>query len=272
MCMARPDQVNDLQVSWAIREIPPSILEFKYKGLLWGLLSIIGNKLSCRYSQPQLADILGVSERQLQYLLAHLKDKKFIFIKEPKVKGRGYGNEYFLNYTLILSFENKHAQFASLEDESTQSMRPLDDKRTQKTSKKDAQFAYPRKTRDIHKSRERRAREKTARPARASRLPLSENFKADEQNQKRLAEASNRSGKSQDDLLRTFRNIQKSKEKVSADWQAELETFLMNERPAGFGLVTNRLEKPEVKNTVPFWGPGHPGWESLHGKKQANTS
>jgi len=117
---------------------------------------------------------------------------------------------------------------------------------------------------------ERDARAKHARPARKERLPLSESFSPNAENQKRLAEAAQASGKSPGDLLKVFRNIQISKDKLSYDWQAEFENFLINERPA---LKLSNLATPAASpsNTIPFWGPGHPGWEALHGKRERSV-
>lgn len=109
-------------------------------------------------------------------------------------------------------------------------------------------------------------------PARKKRVPLSDSFVFDEAVLVKLEETSQRVGLTKEDLLSKFRNIAKSKEKLSADWNSELDTFLINERPAY--SVTTVLANKMIAPTAPQkpvqqvyhasfreFGPGHPDWE-----------
>lgn len=66
----------------------------------------------------------------------------------------------------------------------------------------------------------------------ASRLPLSDFFKPDEQRQKLMTETCTKCSITEQSLMAKFRALQKTKDKVSSDWNAELELFLINERPS----------------------------------------
>lgn len=261
----RPAGINDLQVSWAIRDIPSSILEFKYKGLLWGLLSIIGNNESCYYSQSQLVKILGIGERTLQDHLYHLRDKKFISITAPDRKGRGYANEYLLNYSLIMEFSNKdakaaglpvklstkHADSASLSYNKHADSACITEISTQKTTKKHADSASQDIQQDIHKSRE-------SKTASASPPPLSL-FEPDEQNKTLCQDLR----LNLPDEIESFRR----RHKGAGDLQYEFSRWMK----ASKEYQARNRPKDEVRSTVQFWGPGHPGWESLHGKRKSDA-
>jgi hypothetical protein len=93
---------------------------------------------------------------------------------------------------------------------------------------------------------------------RKKRAPLSENFIPDEKMILLLEEVSLKTNISSDKLLIKFKNVQKSKEKISADWNAELENFLINEKP-NISLPVKRLEpfRSELKSTVKWFNDNH---------------
>ncbi len=65
------------------------------------------------------------------------------------------------------------------------------------------------------------------------------------------------------ELYLKFENINKSSGKISADWNAELQNFLLREKPSSKKRLPS--ETREVRSTVPEWGPGHPSYDSMYG-------
>jgi hypothetical protein len=105
----RPEGYTDLDLLWAIRDIPSSILCIKLKSILYSFVAIIGNSTNEWYykSLDDLGDIIGISGRRLQGLLHQLENFGFLLIKRPAKYNRGITNEYQLNYHLILSTGGK---------------------------------------------------------------------------------------------------------------------------------------------------------------------
>lgn len=109
--------------------------------------------------------------------------------------------------------------------------------------------------------------------ARTQRAPLPSSWKPDQKRMDLAHQTSISSGKSSDQLLTKFRNLQISKGSTSAYWDGEFENFLINETPAGW------LDK-KAEVTVPHaayreWGPGHPDYDSRNkptGKQGALTN
>lgn len=95
--------------------------------------------------------------------------------------------------------------------------------------------------------------------ARKKRAALSDSFLPNEKIIPLWQETVSKSGKTKDQLLSKFKNLQKSKDGMSADWDAEFENFLLNERPMGY---SGSKPTPELKCTIPEFGkPGHPDYE-----------
>lgn len=101
----RPKNISDLDLIWAIRDIPKHILCIKLKCVLYTFVSLIGNSKNEWYykSIPSLANLMGYNDRRLPALLNQLEDLGFIFINRPASYKKGNTNEYKLNYNLILS-------------------------------------------------------------------------------------------------------------------------------------------------------------------------
>lgn len=96
---------------------------------------------------------------------------------------------------------------------------------------------------------------------RKKRAPLSDSFLPSEKMNSLWQETALKSGKSKEQLLAKFKNLQKSKDGMSADWDAEFENFLINEKPAGY-LNGHGSGNGEVKSTVKFLDdPDHPNHE-----------
>jgi hypothetical protein len=89
-------------------------------------------------------------------------------------------------------------------------------------------------------------RESVQRESAKKRAPLPENFLPNEANQRLLKEVSSKTGLTDGQLLAKFKNLQKSKQNLSADWNASLETFLINERPMGLGINKFQQEGPKA--------------------------
>lgn len=93
---------------------------------------------------------------------------------------------------------------------------------------------YPTPSVDATQSDKSNNRFNNTERARKGRLPLSLSWKPSE---KALAQATGvgtKVNKSADELITKFRNLQASKQATSANWNAEFENFLINERPTGF--------------------------------------
>lgn len=100
----RPEGYSDLDIIWAIRDIPSDILCIKLKSILYTFVAIIGNSTNEYYykSLDDLGAIIGISGRRLQPLLHTLEELDFLKIKRPKKYLKGLTNEYKLNYLAIL--------------------------------------------------------------------------------------------------------------------------------------------------------------------------
>jgi hypothetical protein len=105
----RPQGYSDLDLIWAVRDIPSKILCIKLKSIIYTFIALIGNSESQWYykSLPDLSEAIGISGRRLQDLLHKLEELGFIFINRPKKYLKGMSNEYQLNYQLILSTGGK---------------------------------------------------------------------------------------------------------------------------------------------------------------------
>jgi hypothetical protein len=101
----KPENITDLDLFWAIRDIPSSILCIKLKSILYAFVALIGNSKKEWYfkSHESLAEIIGIKVRRLPNFLNMLEELNFLLIKRPKNYLKGNTNEYKLNYKKILS-------------------------------------------------------------------------------------------------------------------------------------------------------------------------
>jgi len=100
----RPDEYSDLDIIWAIRDIPKSILNIKLKSILYTFVALIGNSTNEWHykSLDDLAEIIGIHKSNLSALLYAIEDLDFLKIKRPAKYLKGMSNEYQLNYELIV--------------------------------------------------------------------------------------------------------------------------------------------------------------------------
>ncbi len=100
----KPQHISDLDILWAIRDIPAPLLTMNIKSVLFTMLATIGNCHNEWYyhSYQQWAEKIGCSPRSLPKLMQSLEDMNFILIKRPNYYGNGDSNEYKLNYEFIL--------------------------------------------------------------------------------------------------------------------------------------------------------------------------
>lgn len=99
----RPSKINDLDILWAIRDIPRHELSITKKGILSMFLACIGNRGTCHYNLDQLQEIMGIGQTGLRENLYWLEEKGYLKITRPAQYKRGAANEYSLNYELIIS-------------------------------------------------------------------------------------------------------------------------------------------------------------------------
>lgn len=123
---------------------------------------------------------------------------------------------------------------------------------------------------NIKDTKTNKERERQKLRAEKDRTPLSQDFKIDEDNQKLLQEASQKSGRSENDLMVKFKSLMKTKELEVSKWQDELTRFLINERPsANHGnMIKNIPSNNELRSTIKEWGPGHPDFDRLSSYKR----
>lgn len=99
----RQKNISDLDIIWAIRDIPKSIINLPRKGILLIFVSLIGNRKSIKCGLKSLENSMGASERQLRDQFNSLEEIGFLLIKRPKTYVKGLVNEYGINYELLLS-------------------------------------------------------------------------------------------------------------------------------------------------------------------------
>lgn len=171
-----------------------------------------------------LATELDVGVRYLQRRLEHLKGIGLVQIKNTG----GRSNRYILSFLEFNNSTTHGLQTHGLQDRGglqtvayrppTHGLQVHDPRSTDR----------PIRTDNQNKGSEQREKQKHG----ASRLPLSDFFKPDEQRQKLVMETCAKCSITEQSLMAKFRALQKTKDKVSSDWNAELELFLINERPS----------------------------------------
>lgn len=114
--VAKKHSPTDLNIIWAIRDIPRHILNSSQKGILTMLLVTIGKNKKCHFSMKQLQDKLGSNERTLREQLHYLEEKDFIKIIRPETYKNGECNEYSVNIEHILLIRKISKQIGWLWD------------------------------------------------------------------------------------------------------------------------------------------------------------
>jgi AraC-like DNA-binding protein len=106
MTSYRPKGISDLDILWAIRDIPKSILNSSRKGILSMFIAIIGQNERCTYSMAELEDKLGCTDRSLRENFHYLEEINFLIIERPSHYVKGAVNHYKINYEKILEEAN----------------------------------------------------------------------------------------------------------------------------------------------------------------------
>jgi hypothetical protein len=101
----------------------------------------------------------------------------------------------------------------------------------------------------IYKKGFNKSREST----RKKRASLSADFLPSKANADLLLQTASKTRSTPEFLMKKFKNCQRSTGKVSADWDAELENFLLNERPSL--QLTKSSVTNEVKSTLQYIAP-----------------
>jgi hypothetical protein len=101
---------------------------------------------------------------------------------------------------------------------------------------------------------------------RKERAPLTDFWSPNEKLIVLAEETAKKTNKTVDVLIKKFKNLQKSKNGTSADWNAEFENFLYNERPSNW---FNAAPSNELKCTIPFFvfDDNHPTHPASHKKE-----
>ena len=273
--MNRPANVNDLQVSWAIRDILPTILSFPERSLLWYFLSVIGNNDYCYDDFPGLKKKTGLSERCLRNYITKLESLKFIHVIRPERKGRGRTNQYFLLYSNIIEtakLSTNKATDAVLPELIGQQMpylEPIIRQLVPKNKATDASYRYTIK-KDIKAEREATASlsfDNSEKP-KAKAVPMTDDFCPS----RKILVKGMEMGLTKDEVdeeVEKFRAIhigmdQKFPEK---EWDGKILAWVMRgaaykaqrvakEPLKGSGGASGRVQQ-EVRSTVPWFNDNH---------------
>jgi hypothetical protein len=115
----------------------------------------------------------------------------------------------------------------------------------------------------LNKDKKTKERETTQKP-REKRGSLPDNFIFEASTMKLLQEISIKVDIEPSNLIKKFTNLCKETNKLSSDWNASFEKFLIDERPR-YKSHDGVSGFKEVRSTVKEWGPGHPSYDSYHG-------
>lgn len=211
------------------------------------LLAKRSGKSGIHPSLLKMSVTLGKSYRYIKNRIKVLVDKKLITLTARSGKSHLYGIVFLSSNPASTDHGYPETDPAST-DADTQHVQYQDPASTDATI---------RTNRSVHNIRTERARTK--------RAPLPLHWQPSEKLKNMAVGVGQKSGKTAPELLTKFRNLQISKQNLSADWSCEFENFLLNERPAVWGVPSLKV-KEEPRCTVPEYGPGHPTWEMLRGK------
>jgi hypothetical protein len=251
-------EVNSIKLLHAIRQIPATLISANEKYILTIILSCINIDNITWHSMDIIAEFACVSRWTISRHIKTLEDKKFISIVKPNHYTHDETNHYSLNIDLILSFSVDKSRSKLLHDPKVALQSA-----TQYTQV--ALQVAPSRVADCNalynEVEEKRRKKEERKRAREKRVPLSDYFLPNEKLNALIRETSTKSGKSPETLLAKFKNIQKSKDGTSADWNAEYENYLHNEKPQGYVTGVRGQGNTEIKSTVQFYGVGHPDYE-----------
>lgn len=99
---AKKKQITSLELLWAIRDIPSSILNTTQKGILAMFVACVGIHHKTRWPMKQLEEKLGGKERTLRGHFHYLESIKFLNVSRPKNYKKGETNGYSLNKEEII--------------------------------------------------------------------------------------------------------------------------------------------------------------------------
>jgi hypothetical protein len=227
------------------------------------LLLAIAKYKDCYLSVSSIALITGISKKYVRHNLKILDHNKIITCEHRLSKsGDSDSNLYRLDTTVLISF------FAErVGAKSTQVSKKVGALSTQGECFKHlpvGALSTPINKKGFNKG----IKQESTRNKRAS---LPDHFSPSKSNADLLLQIASKTRSTPEILMKKFKNLQKSKDKQSADWDAELENFLLNERP--LGLVTGGKESQDkVTSTVPAYGPGHPTYDFHHPKEQGGSN
>lgn len=185
-------------------------------------------------SQETLADELGMTIRHLRNRIKFLEKSGLLFVEK-------LGRRHFYHLTNLSTIEEP--QF------------PYQEKIEELQFRSQGNYSSGHRGTTVPPNNKISNKLNKTERARKKRLPLSLDFHPNKNGQKMCEEVSAKTGLSFDALLTKFKNLQKSKDNLSADWDAEWENFLINERPSALLGEKKRSGQHEVKSTVPWFVP-----------------
>ena len=182
-------------------------------------------------SLQTLAKELHIHYRNVRRTLDRLKKKKLVIV--DYVPGKSS------NYILMIPLtQGAHAPTQVQVNETPRASTPSHPGRTRPD------------TQGVHAPQ---SDKRNNRVNKTERAPLSLAWLPNDQNLNKAREIGAKVGKSADDLITKFRNIQKSKEATSAYWDGEFENYLINERAPAIMTNGHAAPKDAPRPTMRDW-------------------
>jgi hypothetical protein len=203
-------------------------------GFVW--IYLISKPSSWQVIKEHLKHKFGIGDKKLKVIFAYLRKCNLIeYIQTKDEKGSfGKSNIRILNGSRFVSYPQEKPAGSIWVPPGLG------------TSGKEG-LVINNKQQEVTKQREAERPKSPPKPARQKREPLSADFHPDEKRLLLAKETSLRVGLPVDKLLRKFHLVQSSSTRPSADWQAELEKFLMTERAPFPGNPSTANPKPQYR-------------------------
>ena len=202
------------------------------------LASHIGDKDFWYITRPDVARECRLQISQFTRRAKKLESQKLITVRRT-----GKANAYGITLPKI---EGKQWCL----DRYSSTHQPVDKKSDEYSSTYQMSTRVPNRWVPEYPHKETINKQKKTERARTKRAPLSPSWFPNDQNMITAREVSSKVGKSIDQLIAKFRNLQISKEATSADWNRNFENFLIDEKiPAmiGNGQVVQD-NRPKMKD------------------------
>ncbi len=266
--MAKQSNFSSIDLLHSIRDIPSSRITSGEKLILTMLLACNNTDNISWRTTENIAELCSMSARGIFPHLRSLSQKGFIFIQHPEHYTHRKSNQYSLNIELLMTYHPTKSPANSASDSPKSPAKFATDLSTEtqvagkifhQYAKSPAKFSGDRRQNLPTKKEIEEERKEKREPRATSSAPHTLSDFVILEEHKALA---NRLRMNVDDELDSFKNRHSGRGDLVyefTNWIKGSHAYRENRRPT----------KPqEVRSTVQEWGPGHPGWESLHGKRE----